>query len=92
MHHCFRIGRARIAALARPLPVPHRLLGTTRLGVVLRQDFGLPLRGLGPLGLEDLGNALVDLLPRALQERLIRRLLGEHMLKGVVRAGSRRLA
>ena len=41
MHHCFRIGRARIAALARPLPVPHSLLAEACCGIVLRQHFGL---------------------------------------------------
>ena len=50
---------------------------------MLRQHFGLRLHRRGELRLQHLGNLLVDLLPRALQERLIRRLLGEHVLKDV---------
>ena len=56
---------------------------------MLRQHFGLRLHRRGELRLQHLGNLLVDLLPRALQERLIRRLLGQHMLKGIGPVGCR---
>ena len=48
----FHIGRALDGPLARPLPVGNSLLAEARLGVVMRQQFGLGLDGLGKLGLQ----------------------------------------
>ena len=43
----FQMGRAVAGVLARPLPVGNRLLGEARLRVVMRQQLGLRLGGLG---------------------------------------------
>ena len=71
--------------LPRPLPVADRLLREPRLRVVVRQQLGLRLDDLGKLRLQHLGNALVVLLPRALEQRLIGRLLDQRMLEDVRR-------
>jgi hypothetical protein len=49
----------------------------------MRQQFGLGLDHLGKLCLQHLGNALVIVLPRALEQRLIRRVLDEGMFKAI---------
>jgi len=53
----------------------------------MRQQLGLGLDQCGKLGLQHLGNALVIVLPRALEQRLIRRVLDERMLERVGRLG-----
>ena len=45
----FHMRRALVRALARLIPVAHRLLGEARLGVVVRQQFGLRRGRLGEL-------------------------------------------
>src|SRR5262245_38630797 len=63
----FHIGRARAGALSRALPVGDGLGTQARLGVVMRQQFGLRLGGLGKARLQHMHNTLVELLPRALE-------------------------
>jgi len=79
----FHIGKPGIAARARPLPVSHCLLGKTRLGVVVCQQFGLCLRQAGKLLGHHLRHALVDLLPCAPEQGLVGGLLDEGMLERV---------
>jgi hypothetical protein len=64
VRHRFYIGGLRSAAFARPLPVAQRLLGKTRLRVMMRQQFGLRLDDIRKLCLQPLGNVLVVLLSR----------------------------
>src|SRR2546427_9169219 len=81
MANCLDVSRAFDGYLSRLLPVGNSLLCEPSLGVVMRQQFGLRLDQLGKLCLQHLGNALVVLLPRALEQRLIGRVLDESMLK-----------
>jgi hypothetical protein len=83
----FRMGRPLEGALAGPLPVADRLSVEPCLRVMVRQPFGLRRHVVGALGLEHLRNALMDLLPRALEQRLIGRLLNEGVLEGVFPLG-----
>ena len=71
------------STLARPLPVGNSLLCEPSLRVVMRQQLGLCLDQLGKLCLQHLSNALVILLPRALEQRLIGCVLDESMLKDI---------
>jgi len=66
--HRFQIGRVLNGVLASPLPVDYRLSAKARLGVVMRQEFGLRLGGVGKLRLQHLRNALMILLARTLEE------------------------
>jgi hypothetical protein len=50
---------------------------------MMRQQFGLRLNQLGEAFLHHLGNALVVLLPCALEQRLIGCVLDEGMLKDI---------
>jgi hypothetical protein len=83
--HRFQIGRVLNGVLASPLPVDHRLSAKARLGVVMRQEFGLRLGGVGKARLQHLGNALMVLLARAAQQRLIGCVLDQGMLEDVHR-------
>ena len=75
------IGRAFHGTLAGPLPVGDGLGVKTRLRVVLREQCRLGLhRHWKPL-LEYLDNPPMDLLPRAMQQRLIRDFLVRMCLK-----------
>jgi hypothetical protein len=47
----FHIGRALEGTLAGPMPVGKSLRTKARLGIVVRQQFGLGRDGLGKLGL-----------------------------------------
>ena len=49
------------------LPVGNSLRNETCLRIVVRQQFGLCLSGLGNWAAEHLGNPLMVVLPRALQ-------------------------
>ena len=77
----FQIGRAFAGLFARPLPVVHRLLGAACRGVVLGDQLRLGLHERGEPGFEDLGNLLVHLLPGALEQRRIGRVLDQGVLK-----------
>src|SRR6266446_5203964 len=77
------VSRAFDGYLSRLLPVGNGLLCEPRLGVVMSQQFGLRLDQLGRLYLQNLGNALVILLPRAPEQRLIGCILNEGMLKDI---------
>src|SRR5262247_2650202 len=78
-----RIGRALHGTLASPLPVGYGLGVQSCLRVVLREQRGLGLHQHRKALFERLSNLLMDLLPGAVQQRLIRDLLGEDMLKGI---------
>ena len=72
----FQMGRAVAGVLlAGPLPVGHRLIGAARGGVVLGPQRRLGLRERGEMGCYDLGPLLMDLLPGALEQRGIGRIL-----------------
>ena len=87
VRHRFQIGRAFESPLARLLPVGNGLRREPRLGVVVCQQFGLGRGGRGELGLQDVRNARVILLPRAAQQRLIGGILHQDVLKEVGRLG-----
>jgi hypothetical protein len=74
-------------ALARSLVVPNRLRDQPRLIVVSRNHLGLGGDALGEALLQHLGDARVQLLARALEQRLVRRLLDQRVLEGVRRRG-----
>jgi hypothetical protein len=66
MGNRFDMGGALDSALSCELPIGDCLLCQPCLGIMLRQEFGLYLSGLGELGFQDLGNPLVILLSRTL--------------------------
>ena len=65
------------------LPRGNRGLGETGYGVVMGHEFGLGLNGLWKLRGQDLGNLLVVLTPRAMEQSLIGHILNQGMLKQV---------
>ena len=79
----FHIGRAVAGLLACPLPVGHRLLVAARRGVVMCQQFGLCRNDLRKSGFQHLGNALVVVLARTLQQRLIGDILDQCVFEEV---------
>src|SRR5262245_58506957 len=83
MGNRFHICRALDSSLCSFVPIPHRLLRETCLCRVMRDTFWLCLSNLWKLCLQYLGNTVVVLLPRALEQRLIRRVLDEGMLKDI---------
>jgi hypothetical protein len=60
-------------------PSGEGLLVEARLRVMMGQQLGLGRSGLGKVGRDDVGDVLVVLLPRALEQGLIRRLLDQRM-------------
>ena len=62
----FGVCRALDGALARLLPVEHRLGTEARFGVVMRHQLRLQQRSVGELRFQHLRNTLVILLPRTL--------------------------
>src|SRR5262249_24151734 len=76
-------------ALMRPLscamPVTDGGFRQTGFRVMMGEQFGLCLNRRWKLFLKYLPNASMVLLPRALQKRLIRRILNERMLEEIVR-------
>src|SRR5215510_1434863 len=76
----FMVGRALDSTLARALPIGDGLHASTRLRVVIGQQFGLRLGYLWELRFQHLRDACMVLLPRTPHEGLIRHLLGEDML------------
>src|SRR5262245_22389202 len=81
----FLVGGALERPLPGPLPIGNSRCAEARLGVVLRQQFELYLGRLGKLLGKYLRNALMVLLPCALEERLIGGLLDQGMLEEVSR-------
>ena len=69
------VRRARVRALAGPLVVRDRLRRQPRLLVVPRDHLGLGRDALGEALFQHLDDARVQLLARALEQRLVRRLL-----------------
>ena len=72
-----------LACCARPLPVGNRLLGAARGGVVMCQQFGLCRNDLRKSGFQHLGNALVVVLARTLEQRLIGNILDQGVFEEV---------
>jgi hypothetical protein len=79
----FHMGRAPSGAFAGPLPVEHGVLRKPSLSVVLGEQLRLGFRDLGKVFGQHLGNALMVLLARTFQERLIGRILDEGVLEDV---------
>ena len=79
----FGIRRVLRGTLPSLVPVRQGLSLEARFRVVPGQQFGLGDRSLGELRRQHLGNTLVILLSRALEERLIRRLLDQGMLEQI---------
>jgi hypothetical protein len=65
------MGRALESTLACPLPIGDGLLCEPSLGVVMCQQFRLTFSRLEKLCFQDVGDALMVLLPRALEQGLI---------------------
>ena len=74
-------------SLPRPLPclqpVVDGLLGQARLGEVVGEQFRLRLDGLRELRLQHLGDPPVELLPLALDQRVVQRVLEQGVLEDV---------
>src|SRR5712671_6188608 len=85
MRDGFHMRRTPGCLATRTLPVANGLLGESRFGVVMRQQFGLGLGGLGKARLQYLRNTPVILLASTPQQRLIRSVLDESMLEHVGR-------
>ncbi len=68
-------------------PKHRRLIMETCLRIVMGKKFGLGLRHISKLCAEDLGNALMIILFRTAQERLIRGFLNQSMFKYIGRLG-----
>ncbi len=68
MRHGFLYRKAGIRLLARLIPIRRCLVVTARLSVMMRQQVWLCLSRLRKLGFQDLGDALMVLLPRTLEE------------------------
>jgi hypothetical protein len=79
--HGFQIGGVLDGPLPSPLPVANGLLYEPSLGLVLGQQLGLRLAALGKARLQHPGNALVVLLARAPQQRLIGCFLDQGVFK-----------
>src|SRR6266566_5085101 len=77
--------RALESALPGPLPIEQSLRMQAGCCVMLRQQFWLRLGGLGEALGQHLSNALVVLLPGALEQRLVGRILDERVLERVGR-------
>jgi hypothetical protein len=63
----FGMGRARVAVLARPLPIGHGLLAETRLSIVVRYQLRLSGCEFGPLLLNHLCDLAMILRARAVE-------------------------
>jgi hypothetical protein len=83
MTNRFHMGRVPSGAFAGLLPVGYGVRRQPRLGVVLGEQLRLSFRDLGKVFGQHLGNALVVLLARTFQERLIGCILDEGMLENV---------
>ena len=81
----FQIGGALDGALAGLLPIRNRLGHRAGLRIVMGQQLGLGLAELGKARLQHLGNTLMVLLPRTLQQGLIGRVLDQGVLEEVRR-------
>src|SRR5689334_16109776 len=75
MAYCFQIGRPLARSFPRLLPIENGPVCEPGFRVMIRQQFRLGLGNLGKSGAQDLGNLRVILLPPALEERLISRVL-----------------
>ena len=85
----FRMRRALEGALAGPLPVADGGLVLARRGAVPRHHLGLRRHHLGKARLAQLHNLLVHPLPRAPEQRGIRRVLDQGVLERYVARGGR---
>ena len=76
----------------RPLPIHDCLLDQAGLGKMVGKQLGTRLRKVGEPLLERLGDAGVQLLALALEQRLVRHVLHQGMLEGVGGIGRRAAA
>ena len=83
IRYSFHMGGALAGVLARLVPEADGWRAQARLGVVMRQQFGLGRGGVWKLRLQHLGNLPVVLLPRALEQRLVCRVLDQGVLEDV---------
>jgi hypothetical protein len=81
--NCFDIGRALGGFLPGLLPVGKSLPHESRLGVVMREEFGLGLFDVSNFLLQHLSDLLVISLTGALEQRLIGRVLNERVLEEI---------
>jgi hypothetical protein len=79
----FRVSRALERLLPSPLPIEDGLLRESCFGVVLRQQLWLCGHCFGELCLQHPGHLLVHLLPGALEQRRIGRVLDQGMFEAV---------
>ena len=81
MRNSFDMRGARFSALTGMLPGAHGQLGCASLGVMVRQQFGLGSYGLGEALTQRLSGLLMEVLPGAMEQRLVGDLLDERMLE-----------
>jgi hypothetical protein len=86
------ISRSRAGELPRLKPIVRCLSGQSGLGVVMRQEFGSGCRDLGIGRLKGLTDACVQVLAWPAQQRGVRGVLHERVLKAVARFGRRAAA
>ena len=67
------------------LPVGNRLRTKPRLGIVMREQFGLSVFRLSQSFLQLVSDLLVIVLPGAFEQRLIRGILNQRMLESIGR-------
>ena len=84
----FRVRGLPRGLLSGQAEILHGLGGIATVTVMVRHQLGLGRNRVGELGLQHLGHLLVILLPRALEQGGIRRILHQGMLKDVF--GARR--
>ena len=83
----FGVGRTLGRALSGPLPVRNRRLGQSGCGVVVRDQLGPGLHGLGKTVFQGQGNLAVISLAPALEQGLIGTLLDQGLAEGVMGLG-----
>src|SRR5712691_7023433 len=83
MPQSFDMGGALDGTPASLLPVANSLLQQTGFGVVMRQQLGLGRGSVKKLLRQDLGNALVDMLPSTLEQRLIGGVLDQRVVENI---------
>jgi hypothetical protein len=82
---CFHVRRALDRSLPGILPIRQGLLYETRLTVVMRQQLGLSFDGLREPRFYRARDLFVIPLPRALEQRLVGRILDQRMLEHIAR-------
>ena len=90
---CDRLGERHMPErqAARLLPQRDRLVGQFRLGVVVRQQFGLGRLNVRETLLDHSGDLAVQFLPAPSEQRIVGGILHQCVLEGVKRIGRRAL-